>query len=286
MLYDCFTFSNELELLDIRLHELDEVVDKFVLVESTVTFTNKKKPLLYELNKSQFKEFQKKIIHIIVDDSPDVFGNPWIIENYQFSSISKGLSKCKNDDLVLLSFVDEIPRAEKIKQWISKSGKHKAFAQNLTYYYLNYFTYDNEPWLGTRLFKYGDLLSYKSPYVARFSPEDIQIPNGGWHFSYIGGVKRIQEKIASFSHQEFNNPDYNTEEKILIAMHEGKDIFKRGLKFRFVDHERLPKYVQENREKFKEYFSEPKGVNNSYLNYLKAKSSARSLVRNILKLAK
>lgn len=283
MLFDCFTFFNELELLDIRLHELDKVVDKFVLVESTVTFTNKKKKLFYELNKSQFKKFHKKIIHIIVDDSPDVDGNPWIIENYQYSSISKGLKKSKSDDLILLSFVDEIPKSETIIRSINKPGKHKAFEQNLAYYYLNYFVDKGDPWLGTRMLKYKDLLAYRSPYIARFSRQDVQIAGGGWHFSYMGGVKKIKEKIASFSHQEFNNPNYNTEEKILIAIQKGKDIFQRGLTFNLVDYSLLPEYVQKNKGRFKDFLLISRQTNTSYVNYLEIKSFARTLARKILK---
>ena len=41
MIYDCFTFFNELDLLDIRLNILNDYVDKFVIVESTKTFTGK-----------------------------------------------------------------------------------------------------------------------------------------------------------------------------------------------------------------------------------------------------
>ncbi len=282
MLFDCFTFFNELELLDIRLHELDNIVDKFVLVESTVTFTNKKKDLFYELNKSQFKKFHKKIIHIVVDDSPNVNGNPWIIENYQYSSISRGLKKCKSNDLILISFVDEIPKSETIIRSINKPGKHKAFMQNLAYYYLNYFVDNADPWLGTRMLKYKDLLTYKSPYTARFSTEDVQIPDGGWHFSFMGGVKKIKEKILSFSHQEFNNPNYNTEEKILIAIQKGEDIFRRGLTFKPVDYSLLPEYVQKNKRKFKDFLFLSRPINTSYINYLKIKSFTRTLARKIL----
>lgn len=71
MIYDCFTFFNELELLELRLHELADVVDKFVLVEATKTHSNKSKPLYYWENRSRFGEFHDKIIHIIVDDLPD-----------------------------------------------------------------------------------------------------------------------------------------------------------------------------------------------------------------------
>jgi hypothetical protein len=41
MIYDCFTFFNELELLELRLHELAGVVDKFVLVEATQTHSSR-----------------------------------------------------------------------------------------------------------------------------------------------------------------------------------------------------------------------------------------------------
>ena len=49
-IYDCFIFYNELNLLNMRLHELNSIVDKFVLVEATRTFTNKPKELFYKKN--------------------------------------------------------------------------------------------------------------------------------------------------------------------------------------------------------------------------------------------
>ena len=45
MIYDCFAFFNELDLLEIRLNALDEVVDRFVLVEATRTFQKKEKQI-------------------------------------------------------------------------------------------------------------------------------------------------------------------------------------------------------------------------------------------------
>ena len=47
-IYDCFTFFNELELLDLRLKELYNYVDYFVLVEATLTHTGKTKDLIFE----------------------------------------------------------------------------------------------------------------------------------------------------------------------------------------------------------------------------------------------
>ena len=43
MIVDCFIFYNELDILKKRLRYLDSVVDKFVLVESTVRIEEKKK---------------------------------------------------------------------------------------------------------------------------------------------------------------------------------------------------------------------------------------------------
>ena len=257
MIYDCFNFYNELELLEIRLNELWETVDKFILVESTTTFTNQPKPLYYFKNKYKFKKFEKKIVHVIVNDSPNV-SNPWIIEHHQLASVARGLSKCDPSDTILISCVDEIPKAEEILKWKNKSGRHKAFMQVMSYYYLNCVNYngpENGLWAGTRMFKYKDALSYSDFYIARFSPIDLKIPNGGWHFNYIGGVKKIQNKLAAFSHQEFNNDNYNTPENIKKAIETQSDFLKRGLKFKIVDEGTLPNYVLENKKKFSQWIA-------------------------------
>ena len=96
MIYDCFTFFNELDLLEIRLNVLNGCVDKFVLVEMGKTHTGKDKPLVFEQNKERFSIFKDKIIHIIVDDYPELeksesdgYGNKWLLENYQRDAIMR-----------------------------------------------------------------------------------------------------------------------------------------------------------------------------------------------------
>lgn len=71
MVYDCFTFFNELDLLEIRLNTLDSVVDRFVLVEANKTFSNMEKPLYFKENEGRFEKFKDKIIHIVVEDFPE-----------------------------------------------------------------------------------------------------------------------------------------------------------------------------------------------------------------------
>ena len=67
MIYDCFQFFNELDMLKIRLNVMSPIVDKFVISEATETFSGLKKPLYYEENKEMFAEFADKIIHVVVD---------------------------------------------------------------------------------------------------------------------------------------------------------------------------------------------------------------------------
>ncbi len=264
MIYDCFPFYNELELLDIRLNVLGKVVDKFVLVEGTVTHTNQKKPLYYQKNKHLFKKFRKKIIHIVVDDVPNV-DMTWIIERYFFTATMRGLTKCKPNDTILISCVDEIPRPEKIMEWRDRPGAIKAFKQTSSYYFLN-FANENEdtPITVTRMFKYKEMKKIKDIYIAHRVKPDVVIPNGGWHFAYLGGVKRIQHKIESFAHQEFNNDKYNTKEKITQAILQGKDPYNYGWKFKVVDINTLPEYVIENQNKFKELFA-PKNIERKFM---------------------
>ena len=103
MIYDCFSFFNELDLLEIRLNTLDSVVDKFVIVESTLTHTGNPKPLYYAENKKRFEKFKDKIIHIIVDEFPsfpDATNREmaWIRENCQRNAILRGIPKTAKDN--------------------------------------------------------------------------------------------------------------------------------------------------------------------------------------------
>jgi beta-1,4-mannosyl-glycoprotein beta-1,4-N-acetylglucosaminyltransferase len=282
MIYDCFTFFNELDLLEIRLHELNDVVDRFVLLEGTVTFTNKKKKLYFEENKERFKKFINKITHVVVEDSPDVVGNPWIIEEYQFNALTRGLKNCRKNDIILFSCVDEIPNSSTKTLWNPKEREIIGLSQELYYYYLNCKVI-NHPWIGTRAVRYSHITERFTPYILRHNPIDKVIEDGGWHFSYIGGVEKIRQKIFSFSHQEFNNPDYNTPEKILLAIQNRTDLLKRGLRFKIVDFNNLPLYLQNNIQRYQELLilNQRKGLEITNIS-LKFKDKARGIVRNLI----
>jgi beta-1,4-mannosyl-glycoprotein beta-1,4-N-acetylglucosaminyltransferase len=130
-IYDCFTFFNELELLEIRLNTLYDYVDKFVIVEATKSHTNQPKELFFENNKEKFKQFSDKIIHIIVDEFPpiiqewfaqDIYENNekkgnWGLENFQRNQIMKGLIDANDEDVIIITDLDEIPVPERIAEY-------------------------------------------------------------------------------------------------------------------------------------------------------------------------
>ena len=98
--YDCFTFFNELDLLEIRLNELDDVVDYFVLVESKRSFQNKPKECLYLDNKNRFKKFNHKIIRLEIPEN--LFNeNSWHNEKLSWNYVINGLVAANSLDLIL-----------------------------------------------------------------------------------------------------------------------------------------------------------------------------------------
>lgn len=233
MIYDCFSFFNELDLLEIRLNTLNSVVDKFVLVEATLTHTGNPKPLYYAENKKRFEKFKDKIIHIIVDEFPsfpDATNREmaWIRENCQRNAILRGIPKtAKDNDYLIIADLDEIPSPEAIKKALSYNGVSH-LSLRMYYYFVNYKNYSNPTWLGgPQILPLSFLKKAKpndnellysvdwrandgmTPSTVRFlKPQNI-IKNAGWHFSYCGGVEAVITKIKSIAHTE-NDTDENT----------------------------------------------------------------------------
>jgi beta-1,4-mannosyl-glycoprotein beta-1,4-N-acetylglucosaminyltransferase len=282
MVFDCFTFFNELDILEIRMNILDKEVDKFVLVEATRTHQGKKKPLYFNENKSRYAAFADKIIHIIVDEFPvDESNSSWTLERYQRDKIMDGLKEAKKGDTILVSDVDEIPNPEQIKAYKDKRGI-KVFKQQSFFYFLNCrnITYNKDyEWCGTVMAKYSSklspqLLRFISIYVAGAQVKRIlpklyckyrllrwklmlgkniyAITNGGWHFSFLGGVEMIIRKLEAFAHAEYNKEEFKDPAKIEKALDEGRDIFGRDLKYKFTPlDDTFPEYILLNKEKYK-----------------------------------
>lgn len=224
MILDCFTFFNELDLLEIRLHELSPVVDGFVLIESPTTHAGNAKPLYFEQNRERFREFLPKIRHLVPKlAAGDAAGR----EREQRAAMLTALADCGDDDLLIFSDADEIVSAAALRSFRAGGGGAPAVVQqHFSYYYVNS---RGGMWNGSRIFTAGQFRSRPDPTYWRYRPEGYAqtVADGGWHFSYLGGVEAIQAKLKSFAHHELDRAPFNDPGFIRTMMAVGGDLFLR-----------------------------------------------------------
>ena len=172
MIYDCFPFFNELDILKLRMEIMDPFVDKFVIEEAAYTFSSEPKPLYFHENREMFKKWEHKIIHIVVEDCP-LGIEPHDMDHFQKDHLLKGLEQCREDDICIFSDVDEIPNTDTLLELFPKMemGKIYHLAQRMFYCFLNaeevsgkllsnsgdFEGVERPMWLGTKVFYYGTL---------------------------------------------------------------------------------------------------------------------------------
>jgi beta-1,4-mannosyl-glycoprotein beta-1,4-N-acetylglucosaminyltransferase len=247
MIYDGFIFRDEIDLIEMRLEYLNDYVDVFIIVESNKTFSNQDKPYYFEQNLQRFEKWKHKIRYIQM--SPDTDGldfskkdenfNPnsaaWQIEYQQRNAIALGLHDLNDEDLVIVSDLDEFPDPKEL----TKGHSDVSFRMPVYYYYVNMKAARGfgESILTTRMCN-GKLFKEKyssSPQEMRNTRSSVPILNSGWHFSFLGGKETIKKKIKSFSHTEYNSERYYSDENIDKSLDVGKDIFDRGIVYELVD---------------------------------------------------
>lgn len=274
MVYDCIPFFNELDILRLRLHILDPIVDKFIIEEATVTFSGEQKELCFEKNREMFREFLPKIEYIVVDNSP-VDTTTHLRDKFQKNALIKGLSKAGEKDVILLSDVDEIPNPKALLRVIENFDPDKIyhFAQRMFYCYLNmeemsgnllsitgeFPGVERRLWLGTKVFSKKSIpekgiIELREASVT--SPDAVRVADGGWHFGYMGSSretdvsKRIGTKVVAAAHQEYNDQDTLKEAGDRLIL--GQDIFGRQARFERVEvDESYPEYLLSHLEEYR-----------------------------------
>lgn len=252
---DTFLFSNELDMLEIRLNELNPYVDKFLICESKVSFAGNRKEAYFEKNKSRYEKFLHKIIHVVIENLPENI-LPEHREYFNRNYIAKAIPyDFDGDDIVLFSDVDEIPKMQNLPK------KEDVFVFRQDMYYFNFNTKfiapnDHKNWHGTIGFK----AKYKSQVALqdlRFNRYNIQpvIQDGGWHFSYFSNASDIINKITNGGHSELLKLNLN-DDLINQRIKDQKDVLGReGYELvRILDNNNLPTFVLNNKEKYKKFF--------------------------------
>ncbi len=292
-IYDCFMYFDEDLLLDLRLNTLNKYVKKFVITEATYTHNGSKKELKFDI--ANFKKFQDKIIYIVVDEPPPnilnlkknepkhVRGEKLILNGmardyFQRENLYKGLTKTQENDLIMISDLDEIPNLKNLN--LSKiNNQIIIFEQKMFYYKLNLF-YEDFKWLGTKATKKKNFLSpqwlrnikgKKYPkwrLDAIFSKKKYSnisfVKDGGWHFTCLRTPDELEKKLLNFAHHyEYEESGLKiTDLKKLIS--EKRVMYdhntdKKGYKWsgkstlKKIDNRYLPSHISLNYDKYKNW---------------------------------
>ena len=286
-IFDCFMYFDEEVVLDVRLNSLDKYVDYFVIVESNFTHKGDGRDLKFNHNK--FDKFKNKIIYLVYDkqlkgietvnknDSESEKSRKYILnaalrENGQRNFIQDGLNKAEDNDIILISDVDEIPNLSEVNL-NNINEKIIMFQQDMFYYKFDLKVLDFV-WTGTKSCRKKDLLSpqwLRNVKDRKYSPFRIDIlfskkkyssikfiGNGGWHFSNIKTAEEIEHKLKSYlHHREFDEQSLTVEEikniienkQAIYDLKVDKRVNKIGngsklVKFEF---DKLPIYIQQNK---------------------------------------
>ena len=259
-IYDCCIYFDDDLVLDLRLNILDKYVDTFVIVEGKKDHQGNEKNLNFKFEK--FEKFKNKIKYIVVDDFPKS-NYSWDYEHHQRNAISRGLIDAKDEDLIIISDVDEIPDPKTISNFKPKN-RYAIFEQKMFYYKLNLLN-DNEVWYGSKIclkkfLKSPNGLRYKIktkkyPFYRIDKPRNAQIiKNGGWHFSFLKNPEDISKKIKSYAHAEYNKTEFNEISIIKEKIKNKKDIFDRNINYKKIElNDTFPEYILKNLKKYKDW---------------------------------
>ena len=292
-IYDCFMYFDEDLLLDIRLNTLDKFVKKFVITEATYAHNGNKKKLKFDINK--FQKFRNKIIYLVVDKHPEnilnvikgeekhkrgekLILNGMARDYFQRENLSRGLKEAQNDDLILISDLDEIPNLKKLN-FTDIKNNIIIFEQKMFYYKLNLF-YKDFTWLGTKAVKNKNFISPqwlrnikgknypKWRIDTLFSKKKYSnllfVKDGGWHFTCLKTPEELEKKLLNFAHHyEFEESGLKINDiKKLIAekrvMYDHK-VDQKGYKWsgrsilKNINTEFLPDCISSNFDKYSDW---------------------------------
>jgi len=268
MIYDCFRFFNEEELVELRMNILDKYVDKFVVTECSVSHAgNAIEQRFPALVKRKLNKFSHKIVYNYVTNTPTNFDfcdtSPWPRDADSFEtdawqreqSLASIRSCCDNDDIIIFGDLDEIPSLNEENIALCKKHDLVHFRNEMFMYYLN--LHKESGWYGSKMMTGKFVKQYHSRTIRTYLTSLGVNFFGGWHWCFMGGVKKMIEKLEAYGHQELNNDFIKSSlEKNITDL---KDIFYRygDTKFSILNiDERFPDEIRENLDKYSTFIKQ------------------------------
>ena len=291
-IYDCTTFYSEHMMLDVRFHVLNDYVEKFIVTESLYSHSGQPKKLNFDIN--NYPKFKDKIIYLVIDQEPDDLIKIENTKEHQglkrinslkrielsYNYMMKATENLANDDLIILSDNDEIPNLNS-KQF-KQSHKNVFIFKQLFFYYKFNLLYDLMPWFGSKACKKKSLKSFSwlrnlkskkysfwrlDTYFNENKLINLEIiKDGGWHFTNIKAPEELYIKMTNFGHHNEFELSGLTVEDLRKKIDEGVVFYNHfsdqtdqnkwnyDYKLKKINIDLLPKYLQDNSEKFKEWF--------------------------------
>jgi beta-1,4-mannosyl-glycoprotein beta-1,4-N-acetylglucosaminyltransferase len=289
---DTTTFFEEKMMMNLRFNILNSFVDQFIVCEARFTHSGNRKEINFK--KSDYPEFEEKIIHLIIDKEPETIIKKEFLEPHELrlnsifrikaqrDHIAISLNDNSPEDYIIHSDNDEIPNLEVINFKKNKS-KIILFKQLLFYYKFN-LCLPNVNWFGSKSCKLKNLKSIDNLRAIKnkkynffridtlFSEAKHQsvniVKNGGWHFSNLKNFEELERKYNNDeNHSEYENLGYtvdkikdNLKNKTVDYNHSAKkDSSERfnSTKLENAEIKILPKFLQENKKKYNEWFDLP-----------------------------
>lgn len=285
MIYDYFLYYDEDSLLEMRLNTLEHVVDRFVIVESRYTFTGKRREKLH-FDIGKFTRFRDKVIYVVNDISPIFYQqacksnsflvkagetDPWENEANARNQIMQGLAGAQDDDIIIVSDVDEISHPEAIKAFsrrhlcttlhqqyfnfkfivrvLNEDGTPRCaiLAKRVTFRTLQNF-FMGQPELLRNVKRRGTPIRENWLRWKWLNFRTKTIKNGGWHFFWVMSDERISEKMSSISHTERNCPELNNPDHIRRCVENNIDSWNRPRRIEIVPvtSRQFPAWLVEN----------------------------------------
>jgi len=213
MLFDCFLYFNERELLELRVEMLKDIVDGFIITDANRTFKGDEKPFtcLDTIRELGLPEEKIQVLHVELP-TPEEAPNPWVREYAQRDALAVGMRMTPPDSAFFFSDVDEIPKPSALLRAVrlAKEDPSRCVRLSMPMMYgradLRVMDPIQDPSKPPTNWTCGTIVLHehltKTLSEIRRNENDIVVGNcdAGWHFSWMGNSERLKTKVKSFSH--------------------------------------------------------------------------------------
>jgi hypothetical protein len=211
--FDTFMLADELDILECRLTELEDLDVTHVLVEATLNHQGQPKPLYYGDNKARFERWRERIVHVVVKDLDPHDDTIWGRENAQREFTWQGLRDAEPDDVIIHSDADEILSAPTVNlaETIGMQGGGMRYWLRHLIFACDWEIQGGEVWDKPVSAPLKSITSFtglrrSNTFMTASGGMGPDVRGGmGWHLSFFGGPESVRRKLQRDCHPEMRD---------------------------------------------------------------------------------